>query len=187
MEQPTNFPIRPEPIIADLAPSAATASGAIQQFADVFARESATTRRVLAALPEGQSEFRPYPEAPSARELAAIFSLGQGAIAGALTNNWAWPPQFPPTPETFAEVVAAFDATAHAVRAALAATPESRLYEKVPFFTGPKQMGEIRVIDLIWFMQLDQIHHRGQLSVYLRMAGGKVPSIYGPSKHEPWM
>jgi len=32
----------------------------------------------------------------------------------------------------------------------------------------------------------DQIHHRGQLSVYVRMAGGKVPSIYGPSADEPW-
>ena len=34
---------------------------------------------------------------------------------------------------------------------------------------------------------LDDVHHRGQLSVYLRMAGGKVPSIYGPSHDEPWM
>jgi uncharacterized damage-inducible protein DinB len=32
----------------------------------------------------------------------------------------------------------------------------------------------------------DQIHHRGQFSVYLRMVGGKVPSIYGPSGDEPW-
>jgi uncharacterized damage-inducible protein DinB len=32
----------------------------------------------------------------------------------------------------------------------------------------------------------DQIHHRGQLTVHLRMAGGRVPSIYGPSKDEPW-
>ena len=35
-------------------------------------------------------------------------------------------------------------------------------------------------------MLWDQIHHRGQLSVYLRMAGGSVPSIYGPSADEPW-
>jgi uncharacterized damage-inducible protein DinB len=36
-------------------------------------------------------------------------------------------------------------------------------------------------------MLCDQIHHRGQFSVYLRMADGKVPSIYGPSLDEPWM
>jgi len=39
----------------------------------------------------------------------------------------------------------------------------------------------------MWFMLLDSIHHRGQLSVYVRMAGGKVPSIYGPSADEPWV
>ena len=37
-----------------------------------------------------------------------------------------------------------------------------------------------------WFMLSDQIHHRGQLTVYLRMIGGKVPAIYGPSSDEPW-
>jgi len=41
-------------------------------------------------------------------------------------------------------------------------------------------------VDFLWFLLCDQIHHRGQLSVYLRMADGKVPSIYGPSGDEPW-
>lgn len=41
--------------------------------------------------------------------------------------------------------------------------------------------------DLLAFLLADQIHHRGQFSVYLRMADGKVPSIYGPSGDEPWM
>jgi len=36
-------------------------------------------------------------------------------------------------------------------------------------------------------MLLDQIHHRGQLSIYMRIAGAKVPSIYGPSADEPWI
>jgi uncharacterized damage-inducible protein DinB len=47
-------------------------------------------------------------------------------------------------------------------------------------------MGDIPVYAFLWAMLADQIHHRGQLSVYLRMAGGKVPSIYGPSADEPW-
>jgi uncharacterized damage-inducible protein DinB len=41
-------------------------------------------------------------------------------------------------------------------------------------------------MDVLWYLLNDQIHHRGQFSVYLRMAGAKVPSIYGPSKDEPW-
>ena len=156
-----------------------------QQFSDVYKKENAVTRRVMTALPESQSEFRPHPSSKTAREVASIFSLGNGGIAAALTNNWHWPPQFPPTPATYAEVVAMFDATTKAAQQALANTPESRLLETVPFFTGPKQMGNVRVIDILWFMLLDSIHHRGQLSVYVRMTGGKVPSIYGPSGDEP--
>jgi uncharacterized damage-inducible protein DinB len=56
----------------------------------------------------------------------------------------------------------------------------------VPFMTGPKQMGEMSRAQIAWFLLHDQIHHRGQLTVYLRLAGGKVPSIYGPSGDEPW-
>jgi uncharacterized damage-inducible protein DinB len=48
-------------------------------------------------------------------------------------------------------------------------------------------MADVRVIDILWFMLMDSIHHRGQLSVYVRMTGGKVPSIYGPSGDEPWV
>ena len=47
-------------------------------------------------------------------------------------------------------------------------------------------MGQVRVIDLAWMLLHDSIHHRGQISVYIRLAGGKVPSIYGPTADEPW-
>ena len=45
----------------------------------------------------------------------------------------------------------------------------------------------VRRADILWLTLHDMIHHRGQFSIYLRMAGGKVPSIYGPSGDEPWM
>ena len=48
------------------------------------------------------------------------------------------------------------------------------------------KIAPVSVKDLVWGMLHDQIHHRGQLSVYLRIVGGKVPSIYGPSADEPW-
>jgi uncharacterized damage-inducible protein DinB len=57
----------------------------------------------------------------------------------------------------------------------------------VKFIVAPKQMGDVRRGDLFQLMMHDMIHHRGQFSVYLRMAGAKVPSIYGPSADEPWM
>ena len=60
------------------------------------------------------------------------------------------------------------------------------LRQTVQFFVAPRTMGDIPKIDFLWFLLHDQIHHRGQFSVYLRMADGKVPSIYGPTADEPW-
>ena len=62
----------------------------------------------------------------------------------------------------------------------------AELAQTVKFFTAPKTMGDWRRLDFAWFLLHDEIHHRGQLSVYVRAAGGKVPSIYGPSGDEPW-
>ncbi len=185
MEQ-TSATTTPLSSFADTQPTTARTSGSKQRFVDAFKRESATTRRVLSALPEGQSELKPHDTLRTARELAALLAFGQGAMAAALTNNWQWPPAFPPAPASYAEVLATFDATNQAALQALENTPESRLYETVQFFTGPRQMGNVRVLDLLWFLLSDSVHHRGQFSVYLRMAGGKVPSIYGPSADEPW-
>ena len=61
------------------------------------------------------------------------------------------------------------------------------LSKPVQFFTGPGKIGDMSLHDILWTMLSDEIHHRGQFSVYLRMADGKVPSIYGPSADEPWM
>jgi uncharacterized damage-inducible protein DinB len=51
---------------------------------------------------------------------------------------------------------------------------------------GPRRSSPMRRGNALWLMLNDSIHHRGQLTVYLRMAGGRVPSIYGPSADEPW-
>jgi uncharacterized damage-inducible protein DinB len=49
------------------------------------------------------------------------------------------------------------------------------------FAVGGKVVIEQPLGDLVWFFFFDAIHHRGQLSTYIRPMGGKVPSIYGPS------
>ncbi|MDQ2768708.1 MAG: DinB family protein [Gemmatimonadota bacterium] len=159
-----------------------------RQFAETFAREHATTRRVLHALPASKSEFMPYVGAPPARVVAAIFSQGQWGIAQAMSQKWTWPPAGKPgATDSYAEVLAMFDATGAAAKQAIKAAPDGRLDEMVPFIRGPNRVENIPVSELIWFMLLDGVHHRGQFSVYLRAAGEKVPSIYGPTAHEPWM
>lgn len=174
------------PAFADTLSRNTVVASPKQQFHDVFTRELLVTRRVLLALPEEHSEFRPHPRARTARELAWSFSLVQASTAAALTDQWAWPPHFPAAPESYDAVLTSFDATAQAVLHALANVPEARLFATVPFMAGPKQPADVRVLDVMWFMLMDAVHHRGQFSIYLRMVGAKVPSIYGPSSDEPW-
>jgi len=157
-----------------------------QQYLDRFMAESSTTVKVLRAYPPGQDEFRPHERSPTAVRIAHVFSIENGAVLRAASGEWTMQPDFPPPPPTVAEAAAAYERGVRELVDAVRSMSDSRLTEKVPFFTGPGQMGEIPILDVLWLMLLDSIHHRGQLSVYVRLAGGKVPSIYGPSADEPW-
>ena len=72
-------------------------------------------------------------------------------------------------------------------RTLIAGASVDTLEENVHFMTAPKTLGPVTRMNWLWFLLHDQIHHRGQFSIYLRMAGGKLPSIYGPTADEPWM
>ena len=93
---------------------------------------------------------------------------------------------FPAPPAKFSDAVAAYEMSAKEFMDTFAKMPDARLGETIQFFAGPGKLADYTVSDFLWFMFLDSVHHRGQLSVYVRMAGGKVPSIYGPSADEPW-
>jgi uncharacterized damage-inducible protein DinB len=157
-----------------------------QSLVEVFEEEFARTKRVLDAYPSGASELRPHERAKNARELAGVFpmelSLGMAAINGTMDLSGG----YPPPPETLEAAVAAFEEAAGAFLETLRNSSDEQLGGTVRFFTGPQTMGDIPVTQFLWFLLHDQIHHRGQLSVYLRMSGAKVPSIYGPSADEPW-
>jgi uncharacterized damage-inducible protein DinB len=158
-----------------------------QQFADVYAQELATTLKVLRAFPADRADYKPHERSNSALQLAWTFVMENNIGMAALTGPLQLGGKFPPPPPSMAEVIAAYEQSAKQFQEALARTPESRLSETVQFPTGPVTMRDWPVIEFLWFMLMDSVHHRGQLSVYVRCAGGKVPSIYGPSADEPWM
>lgn len=158
-----------------------------QQFLDVLQREHQTTMRVIRAFPESKADFRPHPDSNSAKNLVWTFAVELTLLDAALRNALELGKGFPPAPETWGECVAAYQSAHQKTVAQLERMRDDEISGTVRFFTGPGQMGDIPKAEFLWFMLFDQIHHRGQLSVYVRMAGGKVPSIYGPSKDEPWM
>jgi len=157
-----------------------------QQFLEQFKAEHAITMKVLGAFPKDQGEFRPHPRSQSARQLAWTFVVEQSIISQALKGPLDFSGGFPKPLDDFQAVISRFDSDFKSLVPQIEQAPDARFNETVKFFTGPGQMSDIPIMQLSWFMLCDQIHHRGQYSVYVRMAGGKVPAIYGPSADEPW-
>lgn len=155
------------------------------RFLETFEKESATTMKVLRAYPPDQASLKPHERSKTALDLAWTFVIEQRMLIKALTNQMA-PGGFPDQPQTWEGVVDAFEKGVSEVAEHLRDAKNTELEGTVPFYVAPKQLGEVPRAQFVWFMLHDQIHHRGQLSVYLRMAGGKVPSIYGPTADEPW-
>ena len=157
------------------------------RFLATFEHESAITLKVLRAYPKDQTSLRPHERSNSAIALAWTFVIEQrllhDSIRGEKLFGGTGAPQ---PPATWDEVIEAYEKGYNEVVADLRDPKNPNLEGSVHFFVGPKQPGEIPLSQFVWFMLHDQIHHRGQLSVYLRLAGGKVPSIYGPSADEPW-
>lgn len=164
--------------------------GLKQQFLDAYEREHATTMRVLRAYPEDRLDLRPHGKCKNARELAWVFVQERGLGTLAYKNELAGGPPSGeplPPPDSWSDLLGAIEKAHQDYGDLVRSAPDEELLETVKFMTGPKTMGDVRRIDLLWLLLFDEIHHRGQFSVYLRMADGKVPSIYGPTADEPWM
>jgi len=115
-----------------------------------------------------------------------MFAMEQGLAAMGLAGKIEFGNQMPSPPATFAETIPAFEKATAGTRESVAKASDEQLARLVSFPAGPGKMADVRAMDVLWMTLMDQVHHRGQFSVYLRMAGGKVPSIYGPSADEPW-
>ena len=157
-----------------------------QQLADTWERETETTLRVLRAYPPEKIDLRPSDKSKPAGELAWMFSnellLAQGAIQGELDFG-IFQSQ---APDDMAAIIRRFEENRRSMLDALRSATDEQMAGTTKFFVAPQKMGDIPNEEFLWFLLHDQIHHRGQFSVYLRMAGGRLPSIYGPTADEPW-
>jgi uncharacterized damage-inducible protein DinB len=160
-----------------------------QQFLSAYKMEMATTLKVLRAYPKDKMDLRPAPKSKNARDLAWMLAMEQGLAEKALTGamDWSKPPSPQPAPDSMDAITAAIDQGHQRVTALVEKMGDEQMFETVKFFVAPKTMGDIPKVQFLWMLLCDQIHHRGQFSVYLRMADGKLPSIYGPTADEPWM
>ncbi len=158
-----------------------------EQFLSVWNNEHKITLRVMNAYPADKLDLKPAEKSKSARDLLFVFVSEQHFFTMALDGKIDFMAPMPKAPSTLQEIISAYEKENAALVAKLKATPEADFNKTVAFPVAPKTMGQVRVMDLSWMMLMDSVHHRGQLSVYIRLAGGKVPSIYGPTADEPWM
>lgn len=152
-------------------------------FLKFWDKEAAATRKVMERIPEG-SNYRPDPRSRTAREIAWLITreesvLGDGLHQGEL--EWAELP----APPTMKEVLEAYNRHHKDASAKLHALDAARWDANVPFMMGGQAVMNETGYDNAWGFLLDIIHHRGQLSTYLRAMGSTVPQIYGPSADEP--
>lgn len=142
--------------------------------------------RVLKAVPEGSLDYRPHEKSRSAGELlGCLVDEAHMLVDIVKTGRFDVATFSPGTCKTAADAASGFGQGMQAVQAALAAKSEAE-WESSPaqFVAGEKVEWETPLGKMAWGFLLDLIHHRGQLSVYLRPMGGRVPSIYGPSADE---
>lgn len=156
-----------------------------------YDHEMATTRRVLERVPEARLAWKPHDK-----------SMSLGQLAGHIANLPFWclktletsaldlddaglPNQAPILPESQAALVRDFDTKVAAARTLLAAVTDAELLAPWTLTRGGQEIFTMPRISTIRSFVLNHlIHHRGQLTVYLRLNGVPLPPIYGPTADE---
>jgi len=158
----------------------------IDAYRSTFEKEYQTTRKLLHLYPPDKVSLKPSDKSRTAQELAWMMTLNQMVPTIALDRTELLGTGMPQAPGTWDAIMAAFDKAHNDTAARLAHTNETEWSSELKMPVGPKQMGAMPRGQALWFFLYDSIHHRGEFVVYARMAGAKVPSIYGPTADESW-
>ena len=146
--------------------------------------EHAITTKVIEAIPPEQTDFQPHERSMTAKELVwhiatskvnvmNFFMLTGSSFEGVGNER-------PEVTDAIQDIAAWNDRAHQDAVARVGALSDAELAETVDLFG--QQLPRMGVIS---FLLAHEIHHRGQLSVYIRLSGGKVPAIYGGSADEP--
>jgi uncharacterized damage-inducible protein DinB len=151
-----------------------------------FDQEAQTTKRVLERVPDDKLTWKPHPRAFSLGQLALHIAAGPGQIVAAASQDTAEAPNFAqPEAQSRQEVLETFSKSMASARTALKNMDDARLMSTWRLVKNGNPVMEVpRIAFLRSILMNHTYHHRGQLSVYLRMLDVPVPSIYGPSADE---
>ena len=147
-------------------------------------REFPVFLKVLKALPSDLS-YKPHDRSPSAEQLVWTLTNEMKALVDVIdTGKSEWEDTKPPSLNEMIEMYEKWSAELLEKAEALDDASEER---NAQFLYHGQVVMERPLLEFLWDFMFDAIHHRGQLSAYLRPMGGKVPSIYGPSADDSGM
>ena len=149
-------------------------------------QESKTTRKVLERVPEDKLSWRPHPKSMSVGTLALHIAVIPGRLAEYFNEPARQVPQFtPPEATSRQEILDAHDSSRESAVRRLTSWTEADLAAEFKMMHGDRTVLALPRIDAVRSIMFNHLyHHRGQLSVYLRLLDVPVPSIYGPSADE---
>jgi uncharacterized damage-inducible protein DinB len=155
-----------------------------ETFLTSWDREAASTVKLLKALPSAQYDFRPDPGGRSLGELAWHLAEGDAYMSYGIEHGEFTMTAKPPNierPRTVEALAPGYERIHREAVARIRKLTEADLDRTVPFFGGRTRT----IRDILWDSILAHgIHHRGQLSLMCRMAGGQAPGLYGPNREE---
>ena len=151
------------------------------KFVTNFEWEVATTAKLLKAYPADKLDWKPHEKSRTAKEMMQTFIAEGNAMLQICDGHVDWSKINGPELSSSEELISAFEGKMTEVADKIKASSDTDLEQNMDWLN--RQAPRLEALNSMLF---DQVHHRGQFSVYIRMAGGLVPSIYGPSADEPW-
>ncbi len=150
-------------------------------------RETASTRKTIERVPEGKDDWKPHPKSMQLGYLTSLVAGMFGWIAMMIDKDFLdLAGGGGPSASTTEERLALFDKSVAAARQALSGTTEEHLLQpwqlRVNGHVVDEKPRHIMIADTFSHLA----HHRGQLTVYLRLNDQPIPSIYGPTADEGW-
>jgi uncharacterized damage-inducible protein DinB len=153
-----------------------------------FRQEVATTKRVLERVPEPRLSWKPHAKSMTLGQLASHIASVPGSVARILQQESFDVSQgnfVPPQPKSMQEVLTAFGQSVRDAEQCLLSMTDDRAREKWRFMRGERELMSLPRISFARSIMMNHwYHHRGQLSVYLRLLDVPLPVIYGPSADE---
>ena len=155
----------------------------LERLLDTWNREAEKTLKLLRALPTSQYDFRPDAGGRSLGELAWHLAEGDAYMSFGIENGQFAMDMKPPNierPRSVEALVPGYERVHKEAVARIEKLTPDDLDREIPYFSGPSA---IRTI--LWDMVIVHgAHHRGQLSLMCRLAGGEAPGLYGPNREE---